>query len=103
MIVRITNRSNRHYGHYGIVFKMSTDHGRHQILFLRDNEGDLCIKSGMAHSNDFEGIPQEEEREFDAWPPTLCDTNVHTTATSLFKLVEDGRKFRQIQSLINDK
>ena len=100
MIVRISNRGNRHYGYYGIVFKMSTDHGRHKILFLRDKEGELCVVAGHATTDEFEGIPQEEERDFGSWPPTLCDTNVHTAATSLAQLVDDGRKFRKLQSLI---
>ena len=100
MIVRITNRSNRHYNHYGIVYKMSSNHGRHQILFLKDEQGNNCIKSGHATTNEFEGVPQEEERAWDSWPPTMCDTNMHVIATDLARLVEDGRKFRQIQSLI---
>ena len=100
MIVWFSNRCNRHFCYYGIVYKMATDHGRHEILFLRDKDGDLCIKPGSAHTNEFEGIPQDEEREFNSWLPTLCDTNVHTTATSLSQLVDDGRKFRKLQSLI---
>lgn len=102
MIVRITNKGNRHYGHYGIVYK-KVPHGRHLVLMLKDQVGARCIKPGSCFSNEMEMIPESDDRPFDAWPPTLCDDNVHTVATDLMMLLEDGKKFREIQRLLKDK
>lgn len=103
MIVRITDHSNRHYGHYGIVYKISENFGRHQILMLKDADGIPCIKPGHAATPDFEEVPDEENRDAFGWPPALCDTVVHNVANDLYQLVEDGRKFRALQELLKDK
>ena len=103
MIVRITDRGNKHYAHYGIVYKMSENFDRHQILFLKDAEGVPCIKAGFALTPEFEEVPDEENRDAFGWPPALCDTVVHNVATDLALLVRDGRKYRAIKELLKEE
>jgi hypothetical protein len=104
MIVRISNRGNRHYGYYGIVYKESEIKGRKQILFLLDNEGNQCITTGWSErDSDLEIIPDEENRDTFGWPPPLCDSKIMNVASDLSRLVKDGRKYRGIKELLKDE
>ena len=103
VIVEITNRSNQHYGHYGIVYKDSEIKDRKQILFLKDDKGQLCIRAGWANEKDYRIIPNEENRDTFGWPPELCDSKIHTAASDLASLVRDGRKYRAIKELLKDE
>ena len=103
MIVRVTNRGNQHYGHYGIVYKDSEHFERLMILFLKDDENKQCIKTGFATKLEVEQVPDEENRDAFGWPEPLCDSVVHNVATDLRLLVEDGKKYRAIKKLLKDE
>lgn len=104
MIVQITNRSHQHYGHYGIVYKDSEVNGRKQILFLLDDNNRVCVRAGWSFDDsDFRIIPDEENRDTFGWPPALCDSKIHTVAGDLASLVRDGRRWRELQSLLKEK
>lgn len=103
MIIRISKGSNRHHGHYGIVYKESKDNNRHMVLFLLDNEGKQCIKAGWANEGEFEIVPDEENRDTFGWPPELCDSKIAVAAGDLARLVDDGRKYRKIKQLLKDE
>lgn len=103
MIVRITNRGHDQYGCSGIVYKESDRYARSLILFLKDNDGQLCIRAGFAQPTDYERIPDEEERDAFGWPPGLCDTGIQQNASDLMRLVKDGRKYRAIKELLKDE
>ena len=103
MIIRVSDSSNRHNGHYGIVYKHSEIRDRLQVLFLIDNNGLPCVRAGWVNEGGYEIIPDEENRDTLGWPPELCDSKIITIASDLSRLVKDGRKYRAIKELLKDE